>query len=396
MNLYLIKKCMSNGIREIFNREMEMLTLFYSLYTFSVSLWYNFLSLYLGLFLKTEEVGLLFSLLSIGGMFSFVLGVFADSFGRKPAIIVSTLGTAGIAVVLGFFKDIYMLIIAFLILGLCSQSLRSVLRVFIAEKLPERLKGRGIGVIFTIIALTAAIAPGVGGILIGAHGFPNVLLFSFFLMIISLISLTSVRETISMMKRPHNAVKPLKALALVPKLRRSLVFYYVAWCIYCFGTEMVIPYVSLFADKVLELKVDEIGLMFTLSSLLALPSYYVGGALADKLGYRLTLAMSLGTNSLLLTLMAFSPHKGMAIACWALSSFVFMAHESPEISLLIELAPPEARSTAMSLLGTLISLAVIPSPLIGGFLWSLIGPRSVYLVMCLFSFFSLVFLALTK
>ncbi|TDA41610.1 MAG: hypothetical protein DSO07_03685, partial [Thermoproteota archaeon] len=112
MNLYLIKKCMSNGIREIFNREMEMLTLFYSLYTFSVSLWYNFLSLYLGLFLKTEEVGLLFSLLSIGGMFSFVLGVFADSFGRKPAIIVSTLGTAGIAVVLGFFKDIYMLIIA--------------------------------------------------------------------------------------------------------------------------------------------------------------------------------------------------------------------------------------------------------------------------------------------
>jgi MFS family permease len=133
INLYLIKECMSNGIREIFNAEMVVLTLFYSLYTFSVSLWYNFLSLYLGLFLKTEEVGLLFSLLSIGGMFSLVLGgVFADSFGRKPAIIASTLGTAGIAVVLGFFRDIYMLVIAFLILGLCSQSLRSVLRVFIA------------------------------------------------------------------------------------------------------------------------------------------------------------------------------------------------------------------------------------------------------------------------
>jgi hypothetical protein len=46
------------NLHGIFNVEMMMLTVFYSLYTFSATLWYSFLSLYLGSFLTAEDVGL--------------------------------------------------------------------------------------------------------------------------------------------------------------------------------------------------------------------------------------------------------------------------------------------------------------------------------------------------
>jgi MFS family permease len=133
--------------------------------------------------------------------------------------------------------------------------------------------------------------------------------------------------------------------------------------------------------------------MFTLALILTIPSYYVGGVLADRLGYRLAFILSLGLNALLLTLMAYSPNKIMAIALWALANFAFMAHEAVEAALIVKLAPPEARSTALSALAAIISLTTIPSPLIGGMLWSLIGPRNVYLVMLLLATIALLLLS---
>jgi predicted MFS family arabinose efflux permease len=90
--------------------------------------------------------------------------------------------------------------------------------------------------------------------------------------------------------------------------------------------------------------------------------------------------------------MAYSPGKVIAVTLWALASFIFMAHEAAEVTLLVRLAPPKARSTAMSVLTTLISLVTIPSPLLGGMLWSLIGPRNVYLVMLLLTTIALLLL----
>jgi predicted MFS family arabinose efflux permease len=187
--------------------------------------------------------------------------------------------------------------------------------------------------------------------------------------------------------------EPFRALISTLWFRSPLLVYYVSWCVYSFGTDMVIPYVSPFANTVLGLSVEEVGFMFTLALILTIPAYYVGGILADRLGYRLALMLSLGLNALLLTLMAYSPNKIMAIALWALANFAFMVHEAAKVALIVKLAPPEARSTAMSVLATLTSLTTIPSPLVGGILWSLIGPRIVYLVMLLLATIALLLLS---
>ena len=69
---------------EVFNVEIVMLTVLSSLYMLSTMLWYNFLSLYLGSFFEVEEVGLLLSILTAGGMLSIILGgLLADSLGRR-------------------------------------------------------------------------------------------------------------------------------------------------------------------------------------------------------------------------------------------------------------------------------------------------------------------------
>ena len=380
---------------EVFNMEIVMLTALGSLYVLSTMLWYNFLSLYLSSFFEVEEVGLLLSILTGGGMLSIILGgLLADSLGRRPAIAIAIIGVAVATVTLGFSRSFMVLTLAILVFSLCSQSLRAIIRVFVAEKLPEEVRGRGLGVILTIVALVGAIAPTVGGYLIETHGFTFTLLLSATITITSLIPLLSVRETAS--RRGFRLVvvaEPFRALISTLWFRSPLLVYYVSWCVYSFGTDMVIPYVSLFANTVLGFSVEEVGFMFTLALTLSIPSYYVGGILADRLGYRLALILSLGLNALLLTLMAYSSNKIMAITLWALASFIFMAHEATEVALLVRLAPPEARSTAMSALATLISLTTIPSPLVGGILWSLIGPRNVYLAMLLLATIALLLLS---
>jgi MFS family permease len=380
---------------EVFNMEIVMLTVLSSLYVLSTMLWYNFLSLYLSSFFEVEKVGLLLSILTGGGMLSIILGgLLADSLGRRPAIAIAIIGVAVAAVALGFSRSFMVLALAILVFSLCSQSLRTIIRVFVAEKLPEEVRGRGLGVILTVIALVGAIAPTVGGYLVKVHGFMFVFELSAVIAIASLIPLLFVGESAS--RRGFRLVvvaKPVRALISTLGFGSPLLVYYISWCVYSFGTDMVIPYVSLFANTVLGFSVEEVGFMFTLALTLTIPAYYVGGVLADRLGYRLALMLSLGLNALLLTLMAYSSNKIMAIALWALASFVFMTHEAAEIALLVRLAPPEARSTAMSVLATLISLTTIPSPLVGGMLWSLVGPRNVYLVMLLLATIALLLLA---
>jgi MFS family permease len=380
---------------EVFNVEIVMLTVLSSLYMLSIMLWYNFLSLYLGSFFEVEEVGLLLSILTAGGMLSIILGgLLADSLGRRPAIAIAIIGVAVAAVALGFSRSFMVLALAILVFGLCFQSLRTIIRVFVAEKLPEEVRGRGLGVTLTVIALVGAIAPTIGGYLINVHGFTFVFGLSAVIAIASLTPLLLVRETASRRRlRPGVVVEPFRALISTLGFRSPLLVYYISWCVYSFGTEMVTPYVSLFANTVLGLSVEEVGFMFTLALILTIPSYYVGGVLADRLGYRLAFILSLGLNALLLTLMAYSSDKAMAITLWALANFAFMAHEAVEAALIVKLAPPEARSTAMSALAAIISLTTIPSPLIGGMLWSLIGPRNVYLAMLLLATIALLLLS---
>jgi len=183
---------------EVFNMEIVMLTALGSLYVLSTMLWYNFLSLYLSSFFEVEDVGLLLSILTGGGMLSIILGgLLADSLGRRPAIAIAIIGVAVATVTLGFSRSFMVLALAILVFSLCSQSLRAIIRVFVAEKLPDEVRGRGLGVILTIVALVGVIAPTVGGYLIETHGFTFTLLLSATITITSLIPLLSVRETAS-------------------------------------------------------------------------------------------------------------------------------------------------------------------------------------------------------
>ncbi len=102
-----------------------MLTVLSSLYMLSTMLWYNFLPLYLGSFFEVEEVGLLLSILTAGGMLSIILGgLLADSLGRRPAIAIAVIGVAVVAVTLGFSRSFMVLALVILVFSLCFQSLR--------------------------------------------------------------------------------------------------------------------------------------------------------------------------------------------------------------------------------------------------------------------------------
>ena len=70
-------------------------------------------------------MGLLLSILTVGGMLSIILGgLLADSLGRRPAIAIAIIGVAVAAVALGFFRIFMALALVILVFSLCFQSLR--------------------------------------------------------------------------------------------------------------------------------------------------------------------------------------------------------------------------------------------------------------------------------
>ncbi len=368
-----------------FTRYKDFFLLLFSsvLSAFAINLWFYLLLPHLSynVGLNEVEIGTLMSIRKlVGFMFALVGGVLADKIGRRITCIIATLLLSIGILTLNF--HFFLLIITAICLISAGMYIRSpVIKIFVAEKLPEKVMGKGLGLFFTITSLVSAIAPIVGGT-IALYSY-NVLFFtSFAVSIISALPLIALRETIKVREsgeRLRGIKTSIRQLSIVLK-DKTLVIYYFVWGVYAFLTEIPITFIPLYAAEVLKMSSVEIGTMFMLVSLASMASYIPGGALADRIGSINTLAFSLGMNIPLLMLLPLLD-KWLFIAVYTLSAFIFMMHEAPETSFIVERTSLESRATAMSLLVMLIMPFSIPSPIIGGILWREYSPYALFTIL---------------
>jgi MFS family permease len=112
------------------------------------------------------EVGILFSLFSIGMILGGILGgAFSDKYGRRVMILFGIIISGTGSLVMGFVDDLNIFYLLAAILGIFGSMGGPAQQAMIADLLPEELRAEGYGILRIATNLSVAIGPALGGLL---------------------------------------------------------------------------------------------------------------------------------------------------------------------------------------------------------------------------------------
>jgi MFS family permease len=134
------------------------------------------------------------------------------------------------------------------------------------------------------------------------------------------------------------------------------------------GGFMLYPFFALYLTQKFNIGMSTVGILFAIFSISGMVGSALGGALADRMGRKVVIIISLVLSSLSALGMGFAPTLGIFIAVVAivgtLSSIGHPAHEA----VVADLLPPEKRAEGYGIIRVVFNLAVIVAPPIAGLL----------------------------
>ena len=125
------------------------------------------------------------------------------------------------------------------------------------------------------------------------------------------------------------------------------------------GGFMLYPFFSLYLTQKFNIGMSTVGILFAIFSLSGMVGSALGGALADRMGRKVVIIISLVLSSLSALGMGFAPTLEIFIAVVAivgtLSSIGHPAHEA----VVADLLPPDKRAEGYGIIRVVFNLAVI-------------------------------------
>jgi MFS family permease len=110
------------------------------------------------------EVGILFSIFSIGNIFGGTLGgALADKYGRRAMILLGLVVSGISNVIMGLVNDLYLFYIIGSISGLVGNLGGPARQAMVADLLPKEQRAEGFGILRVALNLSAVIGPLLGG-----------------------------------------------------------------------------------------------------------------------------------------------------------------------------------------------------------------------------------------
>jgi len=134
------------------------------------------------------------------------------------------------------------------------------------------------------------------------------------------------------------------------------------------GGFMLYPFFALYLTQKFDIGMSTVGILFAIFSISGMVGSALGGALADRMGRKVVIIVSLVLSSLSALGMGLAPTLGIFIAVvtivGTLSSIGHPAHEA----VVADLLPPEKRAEGYGIIRVIFNLAVIIAPPIAGLL----------------------------
>ncbi len=322
----------------------------------------------------TTQVGLLIGALT---MSSFLLrpyiGRKADSFGMKPLLIIGAADFIIASLLYIFSKSLWSLSFVLVFQGIGIACYHTASLAFIGGAAPESRRGQSMAWFQSSFNLGIMLAPILGEYLMDRFGYTTVFVAASVSAAVSLVTILAVRE-----QRVPDVLGEAPTRRGVKDIRGLLMLVSIAVFAGTATLGSVDAFLALFAEAE---GISRFALFFTISAGLLLALRLLAGSLPDRLGTRLTGAVSLVTLSISMVALAFTrTFTGLCVAAviWG-AGFAFL---SPSLSaLLIDHAPADELGSAFGIYTAAFEGGIAFGAIAMGPVVSWLGYRSAFLLI---------------
>lgn len=325
------------------------------------------------------QVTLLFSVFSAGQFLGeLTWGRLSDRIGRRPVLLITIIASALGYVALAFAPNIWLAVAARAFAGFFSGNMSAIQGYIVDVSPPERLAGR-LGLVGSAFGVGFVVGPAIGGLMarpeLGAAGFRPPLLLAAGLCVLAVVGiLVFVRE----FRMPDRAPRPrrsplagLKEVAGHPVL--TLVFATIFFGF--FAGSGLWAVLGLWLDHRFDWGPRQVGLAFALTGVAAaLTQGVLSGMMVRRIGAGATIAVGLVVSAIATMAMAGAPFGWLATVLLLASVTGHAAWQPAAMSLASRSTSADRQGAVLGAATASGSLARVMGPLLGGALFSEVGP----------------------
>lgn len=337
------------------------------------------------------QVALLFAVFSAGQFLGeLVWGRLSDRIGRRPVLLITIVASAVGYAALAYAPGIWIAILARAAAGFFSGNM-SVIQGYMVDISPREKLAHRLGLIGSAFGVGFVVGPALGGLLarpdLGAAGFRPPLLVAAGLCAVATIGiLVFVRES----RRPTpgaplKQANPLAALAEAtrhPVLARAFGMIFFGF----FASSAMWSILGLWAEARFGWGPRQVGLMMAGTGVAAAAAQGLLASLSvRRLGFGPTIVTGLVFAAVCLFAMAVAPVGWMAAAALTASVVGHALWQPPASAIVSRATDPDRQGAMLGAASAAGSLARVAGPVVGGVLFSVVGPWSpvVFSAVCM-------------
>lgn len=354
--------------------------------TFGNTLWFYFLPVYYSQIYGANplEISAIYAVwLAIAAFGSTPAGALADSFGRKPVIVFSSLISALAIFIFALSNSFLMAAIALPISGLGSAFFK-VTNTLVAESVEKERRGGAFGTYSTLSGIAAAFSPIIGGVTISSKGYiPLFIIGGILTLVAAFARARYLKETLPTSQRiPFSGSKIFGYFSgaktiLTSRVLSALVLVYSMYNIlndqYSF-----VP--TLYAREVLGFNPITLGILFSALLAVVAVSKWPFGRLSDRIGARRTVVISWIGEISVVYVFVFAPRSFPAIAVIGMAAWMlFGVMDGPAVNAWVaEVSDPKFRGLSMGIFYSITFIPTIPALLLSGYLFGVLPQLPFY------------------
>jgi MFS family permease len=328
-----------------------------------------------------EEVTILLTVYSLVSMVTAPLwGRLSDRVGRRPVLIVSTLGGALAYLWLGFAGALWMLYAARALAGACAGNIAAA-QAYIADVTTPENRARGMGMIGAAFGLGFIIGPALGGAVAGNNlataDLKTPMLIACGLSLAASIGVVAIlKESLTPEARARERrgrIEAIRGALRTPVLARLLLVFFLATLAFS-GMEATF---ALWAMRKFSWGPAQVGYIFTyVGVLLALMQGGAIGPLTKRFGEERLLLAGLGLIALGLLLLPAAAGFGWLALSMSLLAFGMGAMQPSLNSLISRRSGRGEQGEVLGVAQSVSALSRVIGPVVAGLLFAGIGPSS--------------------